>query len=184
MESAALRELYERFADIAKILAIAQEPSLLTAFDDTTRKAVLVSAASYFEVALSMAVADFCRKSSAKNTLVPAFVEIKAIRGQYHTWFSWEQNGAATFFAMFGPDFKAHMANVLKDNADLEDQISAFMELGRERNKLVHGDYAQFTVEKTTEEIYETYLKALEFVRQIPKQLEACAAQLAEKEQN
>lgn len=179
MESAALREMYERFADIGELIAAASEPSLMSTFDDAARKAILVSSTSYFEATLSKIVSEFCRQATGHNALVPALVEAKAIKRQYHTWFDWKENTATTLFALFGPAFKAHMAQVLRGAPELEDQISAFMELGRERNRLVHVDYATYTVEKTSRELFETYLLALEFVRQVPVQLNACAAALA-----
>jgi hypothetical protein len=181
MESLPLKELQAAFLDVAKLLGDANEPSLVFALDDVARKTLLVSAASYFEVQLSRAVEDFCRTSSGANSLVPSLVTAKAVKRQYHTWFSWDGSNANAFFAMFGSDFKAHMQDVLKDSPDLEDQISAFMELGRERNRLVHGDYATYPVEKTAQEIYATYLIALEFVRRVPIELRACAAALIAK---
>ena len=46
----------------------------------------------------------------------------------------------------------------------LAESIRAFMEIGRERNLLVHSDYASYLINKTPEEIYTLYQKANEFV--------------------
>jgi hypothetical protein len=42
------------------------------------------------------------------------------------------------------------------------------MELGAERNRLVHTDFGSFSLEKTSEEIYDLYKKALKFVESFP----------------
>lgn len=43
-----------------------------------------------------------------------------------------------------------------------------FLELGGERNRLVHEDFGAFTLEKTTEEIHALYCRTLHFVEAIP----------------
>ena len=149
--------------------------------DDLARKTMLISAASYFEVKLSEAVLTFCKDGVGSNTLIPAIVESKAIKRQYHTWFTWDAKNANTFFSLFGADFLSHMKKMVAESEELEDQIKAFLELGLERNRLVHGDYAAFSVEKTAEEIYQLYLKALLFVEAVPAELNQCAKALSER---
>jgi hypothetical protein len=46
--------------------------------------------------------------------------------------------------------------------------VRAFLEVGSERNKLLHQDYATFPLEKTLEEIYAPYRSALDFVECLP----------------
>ena len=46
----------------------------------------------------------------------------------------------------------------------MERSIKAFMDLGQERNRLVHQDYGTFYMEKTSEEIFDMYREALKFV--------------------
>ena len=38
------------------------------------------------------------------------------------------------------------------------------MEIGRDRNRMVHDDFGSFSLEKTSEEIYETYRIGSRFV--------------------
>jgi hypothetical protein len=180
MESVALRALDANFRDLSTMLTDAGEISLLTVMDDVGRKTMLVSAASYFEVGLVEIVQEFCARACGANTLIPSIVTAKAIKRQYHTWFDWEKPNANSFFSMFGPDFKRHMQEKIAASSDMERQISAFMEIGRERNRLVHGDYANYTVEKTAREIYALYLDALEFVKGMPGELDACVSKLRE----
>jgi hypothetical protein len=60
------------------------------------------------------------------------------------------------------------MKNKISESADLKDSIAAFMEVGSERNKLVHQDYATFQLEKTMDEVYVLYQKASKFVDGVP----------------
>jgi hypothetical protein len=52
------------------------------------------------------------------------------------------------------------------------------MEIGRERNLLVHSDYASYLINKTPEEIYTLYRKANEFASIIGAELRVCSASL------
>jgi hypothetical protein len=58
------------------------------------------------------------------------------------------------------------------DRSDyLRDSIYAFMELGRDRNRLVHGNFGSFSLEKTSEDIYGAYCSAKRFVKWLPDAL-------------
>lgn len=179
MHSVALQRLHQSLRGITDILLEKAEPSLISDLDDIARKTVLVSAASYFETTLTNAVHSFCVECSNKNTLVPSIVRAKAINRQYHTWFSWESNNANSFFSLFGDDFKNYMSERISKDDNLEESIRAFMEIGRERNRLIHGDFSTFQLEKTAEEIHGLYEKALHFVSSVPVELKNCADKLA-----
>ncbi len=43
--------------------------------------------------------------------------------------------------------------------------------IGSERNRLVHEDFASYTLEKTTDEIYEAYRKGMTFLEVVPAKL-------------
>jgi hypothetical protein len=45
------------------------------------------------------------------------------------------------------------------------------MEIGSERNKLAHQNYATFPMEKTLDEVFNLYENALPFVQVIPEAL-------------
>ena len=155
MNETAVDRLFLEFRDASSILRTAGELSLSSAMDVSSRKAVLLAAASYFERRLSAAVLAFCQEVSGNNRLVPALVLNKAITRQYHTWFDWNGSTATTFFSLFGPEFKKHMQDLLKKDEALRSAIRAFIEMGRDRNRLVHEDYSTFTLEETIQEIYE-----------------------------
>lgn len=82
------------------------------------------------------------------------------------------------FFNMFGEDFKAHMAKFLREDRNLTKSIADFIEIGRERNRLVHQDYGSFFLEKTAEEIFGLYVSGMIFVDFVPKALRDFSAKL------
>lgn len=140
------------------------EPSLAIAAADNFRKALVLASASYFEHRVSSCVLEFVHECAKGNDLVVGFVKNKAISRQYHTWFKWDESNANQFFGLFGSSFKQAMTERVTASDELRASIRAFLELGNERNKLVHQDFASFALEKTLDEIYGLYRQALLFV--------------------
>ena len=176
MNETAVDRIYGEYRDTSLILRNNGEISLGSAMDANSRKALLLAAASHFESRITADVLAFCQEVVGQNTLVPAFVRNKAISRQYHTWFQWREDKATFFFSLFGPDFKGHMQELIKIDANLRDAIKDFMEVVRDRNRLVHEDFATFSLEKTTDEIYAQYKSALRFVDRIADELRNCPA--------
>ena len=56
------------------------------------------------------------------------------------------------------------MNQKVNSSAPMQQSIRAFLELGNERNKLVHQNYVVFPMDKTLDEIYQLYNDALPFV--------------------
>ena len=156
--------MHSDFSALLKVLDDAQEISLRNTADDSLRKTLLLAAASYFERRMTDAVISFAENVTNNNAAVISFLRNKAVSRQYHTWFDWERNNANQFFALFGKDFREFMNQRIREDDDLAESIRAFMELGRDRNRLVHRDFASFVLEKTSEEIHDVYCKALYFV--------------------
>jgi hypothetical protein len=100
-----------------------------------------------------------------------SIIKQKAISRQYHTNFDWDKSNANKFFTLFGTEFKAKMNNQIKENAELDKSIKAFLEIGNERNKMVHQNFAEITIEKTAEEIYKLYQTSLLFVETMKSEL-------------
>ena len=167
--------IYDDFRDAAKILREARELSLQIMLEANLRKALLLSAASYFEIQLTREVQSFTDEVTSGNVLIATLVQQKAISRQYHAWFDWEKSNANKFFDLFGPTFKDHMASVLSESPELTEDIKAFLEIGNRRNLLVHSDYASYFIDKTPDEIYVLYQSAIRFVGRIGQELRACS---------
>jgi hypothetical protein len=168
--------IYIDFKDAANVLGASEEVSLKIMLESNLRKTLLLSAASYFEYTLCRQVADFTQEVTFGNILIGNLVRTKAISRQYHSWFDWEQSNANKFFSMFGKEFKDHMTARISANEDLAKGIKAFMELGRERNLLVHSDYASYLINKSPEEIYMLYQQASVFVNSVSAEFRGCTA--------
>ena len=170
--------LFDEFSAVICALQVIPEVSLQVAAADNFRKALLLAAASYFEHRVCTCVIDFVRECSAGSAMVESFVRNKAISRQYHTWFDWDKTNANQFFSLFGGDFKLTMTSKIKGSESLRSSVRAFLEIGNERNKLIHQDYATFSMEKTLDEIYRIYKEALQFIEALPIALRENNAQI------
>jgi len=61
--------------------------------------------------------------------------------------------------------------------AQFGSSVRAFLEVGNERKKLVHQDYATFAMDKTLDEMHRLYRDALPFVESLPTALRKSDAQ-------
>jgi hypothetical protein len=167
----AIDRLYNEATATIAVLQDHSELSLQVAASDNFRKVLLLAAASYFEDRVCNAVIEFVRERATGSALIENFVRNKAIARQYHSWFSWDGNNANSFFGLFGADFRALMVARVGKSPDMQLAIRAFLELGNERNKLVHENYATFAMEKTLDEVYDLYQRSRAFVEGLPSAL-------------
>jgi RiboL-PSP-HEPN len=131
--------MHGEFQAILRFLDGSGEISLVNTVNDNFRKSILLCAASYFENVIGDYVVQFTEDCSpSAKGLVSALVRNKALSRQYHTWFAWDSNNANQFFALFGDQFRKFMGSRIAGEPKLRDAISAFIEIGRERNRLVH----------------------------------------------
>ncbi|MBI1925406.1 hypothetical protein HYR99_14285 [Candidatus Poribacteria bacterium] len=177
MNETVVDRLYNEFQYLVSYLDRGGEISLRNTADENFRKALLLAAASYFERRICDDLLVFFNEMSSQNLLLVEFVKNKAISRQYHTFFQWELRNANQFFGLFGDSFKIFMGKEVKGDEELDEAIKAFLEIGNERNRLVHQDFGTFFLEKTVDEIYQRYKTALRFVEAIPNKLRQCLLQ-------
>ena len=173
VEPTAVDALYEDFVAALGLLDEANEISLRSTLDSNFRKILLLAAASHFERSLTLSVLDFVEAVTSRDHVLKWLVERGVVERKYHTWFDWNGNNANRFFSLFGESFKRHMSDLVKGDPDRARSIQAFMEIGRERNRVVHQDYVSVPLEKTTQEIHAMYREAAAFVAWFPEQLAA-----------
>ncbi len=163
MYSPKIKALHDEYCELLDFCREYNQVSFEMYINDTYKKSLLLSAASYFETQISNAVHEFAvNASKGKNPLV-AFVDNKALKRQYHTFFNWDGNNANQFFGLFGEDFKKKAREQIKEK-ELESAERAFITIGRERNCLVHQNYIEAQVNSTFDEIYDRYETACDFV--------------------
>lgn len=177
MQLTGVDRIHEEFKDLISYLDQGNEVSLRSTVDENFKKSLLLAAASYFEHRIVGDITSFVKEASSENILLIEFVNNKAISRQYHTFFNWKDSNANQFSGLFGESFKIFIKQELKNDEKLNLSIKAFLEIGRDRNRLVHQDFGTFTLEKTSDEIYELYKTALVFVDNIPIKLRECLLQ-------
>ena len=159
--------LYEDFHEVTEYLK-GEEPSMSITADESFRKYLLLTAASYFERKIQDDLLEYIDDATNGNPRVIEFVRRKAISRQYHTLFSWDRRNANSFWGLFGESFRDSMRQMVNSDTDLDSGIRAFLELSEDRNRLVHEDLGTFSLEKTLDEIYASYTVALRFVERLP----------------
>jgi hypothetical protein len=148
-----------------------KELSLSTDVENNFRKTLLLSTASYFEHQITEILREFAKIHSQNNSLVMEYIEKQGISRKYHTLFSWESGNVNSFLGNFGSAFKTKILAEFKANSDLEVGAKAFIEIGSERNNLVHRNFADFPMEKTADEIHHKYKQAIVFIHFLKEQL-------------
>ena len=171
MSKTIVDSLYEDFSNMLAFLEEKGEVSWINVANENFRKVLLIAAASHFEKSMTDIVLNFVKQVTTENHPLTWLVRNKAVSRQYHTWFDWKASNANQFFRLVGTDFQNHMKDEVDDDSDLNSAIQAFMEIGRERNRLVHEDFGSFSLEKTSEEIHNLYIKAIQFVERFPEAL-------------
>ncbi len=164
MEGTVVDRLYSEFQDIMETISQA-ELSLKVTAEQILQKSLLVAAASHFESEVKRHLMSMVRNQSGGNELVLEFVRNKAVERQFHTYFDWKHGrNANQFFGLFGGGFRSYMIERVRADHEYNESIRAFLELEGERNRLVHEDFGNFTLEKTSAEIFDLYQKACLFV--------------------
>lgn len=170
MYNAKIESLYEEYGELIEFCRANGQVSFEMYINDTYKKSLLLSAASYFESAITKIIHDFAEGKSHKNLSLVSFVDNKALKRQYHTFFNWDGNNANQFWGLFGEAFRQEAKKQIQEKG-LVDAEHAFMAIGRERNLLVHQNYIEATINDTFEEIYRKYKSACDFVELISQLL-------------
>jgi len=176
MSEPSVTTMFAEHRAVAEHLAARGEVSFANIVEDNFRKSLLLAAASYFEHKLTFSVMEFALEQTNNVDLIPSVVHSKAINRQYHTWFAWDTSNANQFFKMFGDNFLAFMKLQVKEDEKLERSIAAFLSIGLARNRLAHNDFASFTLEKTSQEVFEEFELGRYFVDKVPELLRKCAS--------
>lgn len=159
-----IRIFLEDYRELNEFLISHGEISLSSDVNHHFRKIYLLSCASFYEKEITEMVKHFIGKNSTDERVL-AFTTNKAIERQYHTYFDWKQTkNINCFLGLFGLDFKNSVSTNIKNNDDLAAQVEAFLIIGGERNKMVHENFLEYTLDKTFEELVAYDKKASAFI--------------------
>ena len=159
---------WTEFSEVSEMLRMTGDLSLYSTITDTFRKILLLAAASHFETEMQRALEVFISEATEGNALITSLVKEKAIKRQYHTWFDWDGANVNKFLSLFGKSFRVFMTAQIANGKPREESVRAFLEIGANRNRLVHNNFGEFQMEKTMSEIYGLYKDAREFVGSFP----------------
>lgn len=171
MENTIIDKIYADYLDLFNYLENNKEISLRNDADNNFKKVLVISAASYFEHEVTQILLRFISKYSNNNLQIYSFTKRKAIDRQYHSYFDWDAKNANKFFSLFGDDFKGIIEKDLKSNEKLEKSIKDFIRIGSTRNELAHDNFANFTLDMTSKDIYELYNSAKLFMNYLTEKL-------------
>jgi HEPN superfamily RiboL-PSP-like protein len=160
--------LYSEQQEVMLHLRNKGEISYAAALERSLPKVILLASASNLERQVCDAVLDFFSEMTSAQMSAVNFVKNKAVKRQYHTYFSWDLRNANAFFGLFGEDLKNKVSLLVHEDETLNQAIRDFLEIGSLRNQLVHEDYSEFTVEKTAQDIFDQHKSALLFVVRLP----------------
>ncbi|ARB27678.1 hypothetical protein HX787_25060 [Pseudomonas tolaasii] len=169
--------LYSQVRELDDFLLGNGEVSLKSVADSNFRKSILLASASFFEKEVTDLVLDYTKKITNNDSRLVSFVHKKGLTRQYHSLFSWEAKNCNAFYALFGEEFKAYFSDLVNQDQALEGAVKSFIEVGAERNRLVHQNFGSYTIEKTSEEIFGMHTNALRFVQKLREALDLKATE-------
>lgn len=159
-----IQKLIEDYHELNDFLIENGQISSSVDVNEHYRKILLLSCASYYETRIIEILKTFVSANSLDNK-VCEFINNKAIQRQYHTYFDWKQtNNINTFLGMFGASFKEEVGAEIKKRGELTDYIKAFLIIGSERNKMAHGNFLEYKLNLTFDEIVNLQEKANMFL--------------------
>lgn len=164
MESERIERQYQDSKELYEYLLGKNEVSFATYIDSVYKKVLVLSAASYFESAISNLVSAYAKRVSSSDKRIVTLIENKVLERQYHTFFDWKTNNTNSFWKMFGKETYDVARKQIDETENLKIAERSFMELGRQRTLLVHENFAEFDVNITVEEIYVKYKSASIFI--------------------
>lgn len=163
-----LREHFKDFTSsyrgLKNFLLINGELSYQNMIEENLKKSFLLLCASYHENRICHCIENLLINKSRDEKIIH-FAKNKGISRQYHTYFDWDKSNANKFLGLFGTEFKELVTNDINSKTELKEAIKAFLEIGNERNMMVHENYLDYSLTKTFEEIEALNDKALFFIR-------------------
>lgn len=165
--STPIQTLIDDYYELNDFLVKKKQISQSIQINEHYKKILLLSCASYYEKQIIEIIKSFV-ESNTRDERIISFVSNKAIKRQYHTYFQWEQtNNINNFLGLFGLEFKEKVSEEIKSSEDLSRQVKAFLEIGAERNRMVHQNFLEYHLEKTFDEIVRLHEDAICFINYI-----------------
>lgn len=155
--------LKENSDEIKAALRDAGHLSLLVAAEDALRRNLLIAAASFFEHELGGRI-DRVFSGQGCSPECISLIRNKAITRQFYSYFDFKSINTNRLFASFGVDCKDRASAELKASVELKEAERSFIELCALRNNMVHENFAAFSMDASSDEIYQKFEKGCLFL--------------------
>jgi len=170
MHSSSIQVLKEDYDALMAFFIETEQPSFQISINNAYRKNLVLSAASFFESEIKKTILNHTRTVSRGDEKLVTFIDSKVLARQYHSLFDWDAKNCNKFFKCFGEVVKdAARSQLIRD--DLIQSEIAFLEMGAERNRLVHQNFSEIVINSTFDEIYRKYVSACPFIEFVKKLL-------------
>ena len=166
-----IQNLFEEYEAVRSYLVDQGELTFASDVQGIVPKVLLLASASYFEAAITGLIVNYYKLKLGDEDVGVTFVQLKALKRQFHTLFQWNAANVNHFWSFFGPNFKQYASDIVANDQELRDDARAFLELGNLRNELVHENYMAFVLEKTSQEVFDLAFRANRFVDRLPELL-------------
>ena len=165
-----VESLYEDFKRAEKSLLDAGEVSALNTLSVVFKNNLVLTSASNAERILTSFFEELLGKVGMKTHLA-FFCKKAAFDQRYHTFFDWKlantenpRKGVELFVSKFGLPFKAEHKKQVDASDELQKGAASFIQIGHQRNEMVHTGFTGYTNEKTYDEIIEHHRSAMKFL--------------------
>ena len=165
MESERIEQQYKDSQELYDYLIGEGEVSFATYINNVYKKVLVLSAASFFESAITKQISAYAVNATKLDKRIVTLIESKVLERQYHTLFDWNSNNTNVFWKLFGETTKSKVRELISMDENLKKAERAFIDLGKQRNLLVHENFAEYDVNTTVEEIYDKYKDACIFLK-------------------
>lgn len=162
--------LFETRLKIIKMLEKNNSIMVQGEVDEVLTKTLILYVASYFERRMIDTLVGAFENACPALPLIKFVTDTSLNSRDFSKLFSWTVKPGSKrigkhFFRKFGKDFADYMN--FKMDEDLRESIRAFIVLGSMRNKMIHGNLAEFDLasqEMTIHDVQELYGRAMHFV--------------------
>jgi hypothetical protein len=164
MSAEFVEAFYRTHVELGQYLIDAREVSYATDFNTSFRRSLVLAIASFFEHEVTAVMREIPVQHAEGCDIIASLLERQVIRRKYHTFFDWDDLKPMPFFALFGDAYKTMAQTRVKADAEVGAAMRAFLELGQIRNRLVHGNFVAFDIDKTPDELIGQFRIAQKFI--------------------
>lgn len=162
MDTALIARLCDDNRDLVKFLVDKGEVTFASNVSDNFKRTLVLAIASFFEYEISEIIIKAAQAHSQDSQFIESLIRNKVLARQYHTFFDWDRENANKFYSMFGDVIKDRVKIIA--TPEVLEGTKNFLDLGRTRNSLVHGNFASYEINKTVEDIMLQFSSACKFV--------------------